>query len=76
MDREASAERSTSPRRSRLHVRPRGFVSVPGRPYDVHPDGLRVAGAAVQASEADAKRDHVVMIFNFFDELKRIAPPK
>ena len=49
---------------------------MPGRPYDVHPDGLRVAGAAVQASEADAKRDHVVMIFNFFDELKRIAPPK
>ena len=57
----------------RLNVRPRGFVSVPGRPFDVHPDGARIAGAVVPA-EADTKLDHVVMIFNVFDELKRIAP--
>ena len=61
---------------ARLNARPRGFVSVVGRPYDVHPDGVRIAGAIVPATEADTKLDHVVMILNFFDELKRIAPAR
>jgi serine/threonine-protein kinase len=59
---------------AQVSVRPRGFVSVSGRPYDVHPDGTRIAGAVISATEAESRPDHVVMTFNFFDELKRIAP--
>ena len=44
------------------------------RSYDVHPDGQRIA-AAVASGEATEKLDHVTFIFNFFDELRRIAPP-
>ena len=37
------------------------------------PDGERFA-LAVAAPTQGAKRDHVTFIFNFFDELRRIAP--
>jgi len=43
-----------------------------GRSFDVHPDGDRFA--LVKASESDAKRDHITLIFNFLDELRRLAP--
>ena len=49
---------------------------MPGRPYDLHPDGTRIAGAIAPAAEGDARLDHVVLVFNFFDELKRIAPAR
>jgi serine/threonine-protein kinase len=48
-----------------FNVRP-GF-----RSFDLHPDGDRVA---IAAGEGVVKRDKVVFIFNFFDELRRIAP--
>jgi Tol biopolymer transport system component len=41
---------------------------------DLHPDGERFAVAASQETQAEAPRDKVVFIFNFFDELRRIAP--
>ena len=44
------------------------------RYFDLHPDGDRIA-AAVPSSQAEEKLDHVTFIFNFFDELRRIAPP-
>lgn len=44
------------------------------RPFDLHPDGARVA--VLKASRDEVKRDHVILIQNFFDELRRIAPPK
>jgi hypothetical protein len=42
--------------------------------YEPHPDGERIA--VVKASEhvAEARRDHVILIRNFFGELGRIAP--
>jgi serine/threonine-protein kinase len=40
--------------------------------YDVHPDGQRFAVIKQQNPTATANR--VVFIFNFFDELRRIAP--
>ena len=40
----------------------------------VHPDGDRIA-AAVSSGQPEEKLDHVTFIFNFFDELRRIAPP-
>jgi serine/threonine-protein kinase len=48
----------------------RGF----GRTYDLHPDGERVAVLKASGDEAEAERDHVIVIQNFFDELRRIAP--
>jgi hypothetical protein len=44
------------------------------RPFDLHPDGERVA--VLKASGDEAKRDHVILIQNFIDELRRIAPGK
>ncbi len=42
--------------------------------YDLHPDGERVAVLKASGEEAEARRDKVVFIQNFFDELRRIAP--
>jgi hypothetical protein len=42
------------------------------RPFDLHPDGKRFALAP--AAAAGAMQDHVTVIFNVFDELRRIAP--
>ena len=38
-----------------------------------HPDGQRFA-VAPAVDESDVKQDKVIFIFNFFDELRRIAP--
>ena len=43
-----------------------------GASFDLHPDGERVAMAPVSA--ATAGLTHVTLIFNFFDELRRMAP--
>jgi serine/threonine-protein kinase len=53
---------------SRFNRRP-GPLS---RSFDVHPDGDRFVLAKVPASEA--KRDHIIFFYNFFDELRRLAP--
>ncbi len=46
----------------------------PSRMFDLHPDGTRFALAAADQAEPGAKRDHLTFLFNFFDELRRIAP--
>jgi dipeptidyl aminopeptidase/acylaminoacyl peptidase len=43
------------------------------RGFDVHPDGERVAFAPAQDGSA-AKQDKVVFVFNFFDQLRALAP--
>jgi len=43
-----------------------------GASFDLHPDGERVAMAPVSAATAGPTR--VTLIFNFFDELRRMAP--
>jgi serine/threonine-protein kinase len=40
--------------------------------FDLHPDGARVAMAP--GTEATAGPTHVTLMFNFFDELRRLAP--
>jgi Tol biopolymer transport system component len=45
------------------------------RSFDLHPDGTRFAFASAGEDETGARRDHVVLVFNFFDELRRLAPP-
>jgi Tol biopolymer transport system component len=53
---------------------PSGYLPlVQGRVYDVHPDGKRVV-ISKPSDAAGERRDNVVLVFNFFDELRRIAP--
>jgi eukaryotic-like serine/threonine-protein kinase len=52
-----------------------GRPRAPSRDLDLHPDGKRFAVAAGSQRQA-SKEDHVVLILNVFDELRRIAPPK
>ena len=44
------------------------------RSFDLHPDGNRFALTKLGETQADAKQDTLVFIFNFFDELRRVAP--
>jgi hypothetical protein len=44
------------------------------RGFDLHPDGERLAVALPVQPSGDTKQDKVVFIFNFFDELRRMAP--
>jgi hypothetical protein len=44
------------------------------RSFDLHPDGNRFALAVAPEAQAEAKRDRLVFIFNFVDELRRISP--
>src|SRR4051794_20020122 len=44
------------------------------RMFDLHPDGERFALAVLQETAAGAKQDHVTFVFNFVDELRRVAP--
>ncbi len=48
----------------------------PFRPFDLHPDGKRVALAPAAPAPGGARQDHVTVIFNVFDELRRIAPSR
>jgi serine/threonine-protein kinase len=43
------------------------------RSFDLHPDGERFALSAAPEAQPDAPRDRVVFVFNFFDELRRVA---
>ncbi len=44
------------------------------RNYDLHPDGQRVAVFKVTERDDEGKLDRATLIFNFFNELRRIAP--
>ena len=44
------------------------------RSFDLHPDGQRAAVAPDLASHG-LQQDRVVFVFNFFDELRRMATP-
>ncbi len=44
------------------------------RNFDLHPDGERVAVLKASGEQPEARRDHVTLIQNFFDELRRLAP--
>ena len=47
----------------------------PNRMFDLHPDGTRFAVAAANPNRSGMKTDHVTVITNFFEELRRLAPP-
>jgi serine/threonine-protein kinase len=46
----------------------------PTRTFDLHPDGRRFAALTGPEQQAEAERNHVVFIENFFDELRRVSP--
>jgi serine/threonine-protein kinase len=48
-------------------------LSLLNAPYDLHPDGTRIAAAAVPSNML---QDHVVFVFNFAEYLATIAPGK
>jgi serine/threonine protein kinase len=52
-------------------TRLRGPIS---RSFDLHPDGDRVALTAAPEIPVGARQEKIVFIFNFFEELRRIAP--
>jgi hypothetical protein len=45
----------------------------PARMFDLHQDGERFAAAPAADTDEHAKRDTVVVILNFFDELRRVT---
>ena len=48
---------------------------ISGRSFDLHPDGNRFALVKAPEQPRAASQDHVILIFNFLYELRRIAPP-
>jgi hypothetical protein len=48
-------------------------LSTTNNPYDLHPDGKRIAAAAAP-DESGVVRDRVVFVFNFADYLSTIVP--
>ena len=51
------------------------FYQAPGRTYDVSPDGERFLMIKSGATtEEDAETNDVVMVENWFEELKRLVP--
>src|SRR6266542_423171 len=44
------------------------------RMFDLHPDGNRFVLAASEETVGQAKYNHLTLVFNFFDELRRLAP--
>jgi hypothetical protein len=56
--------------------RPRFLLRGARTSYDLHPDGNRFALAVAPEVSESAKRDELVFVFNFFDELRRLVPVK
>jgi hypothetical protein len=45
-----------------------------GAGFDVRPDGERFALTKATGADTSPKRPHITLIFNFLDELRKIAP--
>jgi serine/threonine-protein kinase len=58
-----------------LAYRERGVAGISGRAFDIDPTGDRFAAGLAPAAST-ARMDKVVVITNFFDELRRLAPTK
>jgi hypothetical protein len=68
---------SFRPEKPRLWSEGRFAVRTDGRHFDLHPDGQRFLGILrPPQAPSEVKQDKVVFILNFFEYLRRIAPPK
>ena len=59
---------------ARAVPRPRGYFGRPGRAFDLHPDGERAIGSWIPDTQTTSSQDSLVLMFNLFDELNRLAP--
>ena len=50
------------------------FLTRPGRTYDVSPDGKRFLMIKASATTEEGSQPDVVMVENWFEELKRLVP--
>jgi serine/threonine-protein kinase len=46
------------------------------RTFDLHPDGRRFVVVKAVTGKGESKRDHLTLVFNFGDELRRLAPTR
>jgi hypothetical protein len=46
------------------------------RRFDLHPDGQRLLLASSPPPDGTTEQNKVVFVFNFFDELRRLAPAR
>ena len=53
---------------------PATVLATGASPYDLHPDGTRIATTAAPEEGGGRKRDQVVFIEHFFDHLRKIVP--
>jgi WD40-like Beta Propeller Repeat len=58
----------------RLWSKSRFLLRGARRSFDLHPDGNRFVMAVAPEVQESVKRDKVVFVFNFFDELRRLVP--
>ena len=58
----------------RLWSKTRYLLRGARRSFDLHPDGDRFVMAVAPEVETSVKRDKLVFVFNFFDELRRLVP--
>jgi len=66
---------SFRPDRPRLWSESRFAARPDVRTFDLHPDGQRFAAVSGPQRQVDLEQNKVVFIVNFFDYLRRIAPP-
>jgi hypothetical protein len=59
---------------ARAIARTCGLVGFDGRAFDLHPDGNRAIGAWAPESAPLPVQNTVILAFNFFEELRRLAP--
>ena len=62
------------PHKAELLTPERHETRGPNRMFDLHPDGTRFALAPFEQTTGGLRRNHVTFLFNYFDELRRIAP--
>ena len=60
----------------RLWSKSRWLLRGARRSFDLHPDGNRIVLAVAPEVNESVKRDELVFVFNFFDELRRLVPVK
>ena len=62
------------PHKAELLTPERHETRGPNRMFDLHPDGTRFALAPFEQTTGGLRRNHVTFLFNYFDELRRLAP--
>ena len=61
---------------TRLLEGPFAFGGSPGRSFDVSPDGRRFLMIKEGTSDKDAAPPQIVVVRNWFEELKRLVPAR